>query len=62
MGSHDLIEEASQGRGRLLECAADLVPPLKKALDSREPSVVTVAIELMKNVLKAAPEVIFAEE
>lgn len=49
MGSYDLIEEAG---GALHEFAADLVPPLKKALDAREPTVVTVAVELMKACLR----------
>ncbi len=54
MGSHDLIDEA---KGRLHEFAADLVPPFKKALDSREPSLVAIALELMKAVLTTDPEV-----
>ena len=54
MGSLDLIEEAG---GRLHDIAADLVPPLKKALDTREPTVVSIAVELMKAVLKTDPKV-----
>ncbi len=54
MGSYDLIEEAGVS---LNEFAADLVPPLKKALDAREPTVVTVAVELMKACLSVDPKV-----
>ncbi len=57
MGSQALIEEAGQmeGGGGLRQMAADLVPPLKKALDTREPTVVMVAVELMKAVLTIDP-------
>ena len=54
MGSMDLIEEAGP---RLNGFAADLVQPLKKALDTREPTVVCIAIELMKAVLRTDPQV-----
>ena len=54
MGSMDLIEEAG---GRLHEFAAELVPPLKKALDTREPTVVCLAVELMKTVIRTDPQV-----
>mmetsp|Transcript_33148 Transcript_33148/g.98656 ORF Transcript_33148/g.98656 Transcript_33148/m.98656 type:complete len:440 (-) Transcript_33148:238-1557(-) len=54
MGSHDLITEAA---GQLCHVAADCVAPLKKALDTREPTVVAVALELMKAALHTDPAV-----
>ena len=54
MGCWDLIEEAGV---RLHSFAADMVPALKKALDTREPTVVSVAVELMKSVLRSDPKV-----
>lgn len=54
MGCQDLVEE---GGARLHSFAADMVPALKKALNTREPTIVSVAIELMKSVLTADPEV-----
>ena len=56
MGSLDLIEEAGS---RLHGFATELVPPLKKALDTREPTVVCIAVELMIAVLKNDPQVIY---
>lgn len=37
--------------------AADMVPPFKKALDTREPTCVTIALELMQSILRTDPEV-----
>ena len=54
MGAMDLIDEAGP---RLNGFAVDLVQPLKKALDNREPTVVCIAIELMKAVLRTDPQV-----
>ena len=49
MGSEGMVREAAE---QLHLLAADLVPPLKKALDTREPTVVAVAVELMRLVLQ----------
>lgn len=54
MGAHDLITEAG---ARLHDCAADCVPPLKKALDTREPTAVGIAVELMRTALTTDPRV-----
>ncbi|KAG1679644.1 hypothetical protein FOA52_006161 [Chlamydomonas sp. UWO 241] len=54
MGAHDLISEAGP---HLHAIAANCVPPLKKALDTREPTVVAVAVELMRTALVADPRV-----
>eukprot|EP00798_Chlamydomonas_sp_ICE-L_P007378 gene7378-502_t len=54
MGSHDLVVEAGD---QLHEFAADLVPPFKKALDTRMPTVVAVAVEVMDMILKQDPKV-----
>ena len=42
---------------KLHEFAADMVPPFKKALDTREPTCVTIALELMQSILRTDPEV-----
>lgn len=48
MGASALVEEAA---GQLHLFAEEMVPPLKKALDTREPTTVAVAVELMKAML-----------
>lgn len=48
MGSWDLVEE---GGSQLHLIAEEMVSPLKKALDTREPSVVALAVELIKAIL-----------
>lgn len=42
---------------KLHDFAADMVPPFKKALDTREPTCVTIALELMQSILRTDPEV-----
>ncbi|KAF5838610.1 hypothetical protein DUNSADRAFT_2519 [Dunaliella salina] len=57
-GSEALICEAASGTGdQLLQCAAECVPPLRKALDTREPTAVAIALELMLLVLRIDPRV-----
>jgi hypothetical protein len=56
MGAHDLISEAGP-RLHTSGLAADCVSPLKKALDTREPTVVAIAVELMKKALVTDPKV-----
>jgi hypothetical protein len=43
-GSESLIQEAGS---RLTECAAECVTPLRKALETREPTAVAVALGAM---------------
>lgn len=57
MGSFDLIEEAGLAPGRLVELSSDLVPPIKKALDTRNPAIVAVCVELMRIVVQTDPGV-----
>lgn len=42
---------------KLHDFAADMIPPFKKALDTREPTCVTIALELMQSILRTDPEV-----